>query len=273
MSKDVIKKFLADTANHPDTTMVKIGDTEVPLGSLRALNSDDRAELETAMKDVNTRRTEVEAKTKEVLEMSTRAQSVYQSATDLQRQLEDKIKAAGGGGANPWDDPWLKPVNERLTAREKEIADLKEMLKTTIGAVSRAATIFADDRQEMEYSRIDWGKREKKPTRDEILKFATDNKITDRHGMPSIAGAWHKMSEGDRLDQIRLEAEAKGRELGRQEALASRMPQPGIPGAGMSGALPKVDLNRGDLGDLYAESLKDPELRSMIQELPAGLIQ
>jgi hypothetical protein len=267
MSKDVIKKFLLDTKNHPDTTMVKIGDTEVPLGSLRQLSADERAELDTAIKANSDRAAELDTRQRDILDLAQKAEGTFRSAEDLRRTAEERLKAAGGGNSNPWDDPWLKPVNERLTAREKEIADLKEMLKTTIGAVSRAATIFTDDRQEAEYRTIDFGKREKKPTRDEILKYATDNKITDRHGLPSIAGAWHKMSEGDRIEQIKLEAEARGREAGRQEAIASRIPQPNVPGPGMSGGLPKVTPSNGELGDLYQESLKDPELRQLIEQM------
>jgi hypothetical protein len=46
------------------------------------------------------------------------------------------------------------------------------------------------------------------------LKFANENKLVDRHGLPSLRNAWDKMSEADRLEDLRKEAMEKGRERG-----------------------------------------------------------
>jgi hypothetical protein len=274
MSKDVIKKLLENAQQYPDTTVVRFGDTEVPLGSLRALNADDRADLNAAI-EANTKRTkELEARQAEILDLASKAEGTFRSAEELRKTAEARAAAAGGNApANPWDDPWLKPVDQRFAGTAKELADMKELLKTTLQAVGKAATVFSEDRWDSQYQTIDFGKREKKPSRQELIDYAKTNNLTDRHGLPSIAAAWHKMSEPERLDQVRLEAEARGRELGRQEAVASRIPQPNVPGPGMSGAPPKVDPATGDLGDLFAKTMADPELRALVEGLPPGLLQ
>jgi len=35
--------------------------------------------------------------------------------------------------------------------------------------------------------------------------------------------------------------------------------------------MPKVNPNAGELGDLYADAIKDPELRALLEQLPAGM--
>ena len=45
-----LKQFLENSKDYPDTTVVKIGDTEVPLGSIRALNATEREQLANAIK-------------------------------------------------------------------------------------------------------------------------------------------------------------------------------------------------------------------------------
>ena len=274
MSKDVIKKLLQDSANYPDNTVVRFGETEVPLGSLRALSADDRAELNTAIEANNTRQKEIDKRQAEVLDLAGKAESTFRAAEELRKTAEARAASAGRAPADdPWKDPWLAPVDQRFQGTTKELSDIKNMMTTLLQTVGKAATVFSEDRWDNEYRTLDFGKREKKPTRQELLDYAKTNNLVDRHGLPSISAAWNKMSEPDRMEQIRLEAEAKGREMGRQEAIASRIPQPNVPGPGISGAPPKINPASGDLGDLFAQTMADPELAALVRDLPPGLVQ
>ena len=200
------------------------------------------------------------------MDLATRAQQVYETA-------QAAIKKAGEAapGTDPFADPWLAPVKKELDTRDKSMTEMQAHLKNLATIVANAAQIFSEDRWDREYSAIDFGKREKKPTREEILKFATDNKIFDRHGMPSVRAAWEKMSEADRLEDLRKSEFEKGREAGRMDALAARVPPPGVPGAGAPATGP-LKPNPGELGDLYQEAIKDPELRALMEQLPAGMV-
>ncbi len=142
------------------------------------------------------------------------------------------------------------------------------MLKQTLTGVVNASTIWQEDRWDAQYNRIDFGKRDKKPTRDELIAFAKENNLLDRHKLPSIQAAWDKFSEADRLEETRKAEFERGRVAGQQEALVNRIPQPGIPGPGISGGpAPRVAPGGDVLGDLYAEASKDPELRELMAQV------
>ena len=76
-----------------------------------------------------------------------------------------------------------------------------------------------------------------------------------------------EMSEADRLKDLETAAFERGKDAQRAESMAARMPAPGVPGPGMSGTIPKVDPTKGELGDLYAEANKDPELRALMEQM------
>ena len=268
MSVDAIKKFLENAKDYPDATEITIGDQKIPLGSLRSLNATERQELETALKANQGREQQLEADRKRVLETGTTAAQVMAEVEELKKKY-----AAVPTGADPWKDPWLAPVDERfkkeLEARDKQIADLLKVA----AAIPRLASIYTEDRYDNEFNSLNFGKREKKPTRDEILKFATDNKIVDRHGIPSIRGAWDKMSETDRLKDLEEQAFERGKAAREQEMIAARIPPPGVPGPGMSTPVPKITPQSDILGDLWADVQKDPELRELASQLPSGFLQ
>lgn len=268
MSVDAIKKFLDSAKEYPDTTPIRIGDQEIPLGSLRALNASERQSIADRMKELETQKAELGDRQSKVVELAKKAQEAY-SAAEEARAAAGKV--APKPGDDPFEDPWLKPVKAALDARDKTIADLTNQLKQTLSTVGTAATIFAEDRWDREYSGIEFGKREKKPTRQELLDLATKEGLKDRHGLPSITKAWEKFSEADRIEAIRQEALEKGREEGRAQTIASRIQPPGVPGAGQAPTLPKSNPNSGDLGDLYGDAIKDPELRALLEQLPAGM--
>lgn len=268
MSKDAIKKFLDSTKEHADTVEVKIGDTVVTLGDLRALSADERGQIANKMKELEATEKDLKERQGKIVDLATKAQAAYDAA--------EKARAAAGsgdrGGAppnDPFSDPWLAPVKEALTTRDKTIEELKGLLKQVATSVSNAASVWAEDRWDGQYNSINFGTREKKPTRDELIKYATDNNLLDRHKMPSITAAWQKMSEGERLEELKKSEYERGVEAGRQQRIAASVPPPGVPGAGHMPPV-KVKPGEGDLGDLYAEANKDPELRQLLEAAGAA---
>jgi len=265
MSVDAIKKFLQDAEHYPDNTMVTIGDQQVPISSLRQLNAAEREQLSNAMKANEDTRKQLDVDRGKIVDLAKKAQEAYNAAEEARAKAGQPPVTPG---ANPFDDPWLAPVKKELEVRDAKLAAILEENKKLQSTLAQAATIFAEDRWDREFDHLDFGKREKKPTRQELLDFATKEKLVDRHGFPSITKAWEKMSEVDRIEAIRQEAMEKGREEGRMAAIASRIPAPGVPGPGQAPTMPRVNPNAGDLGDLYADALKDPELRALLEQLP-----
>jgi hypothetical protein len=265
---DPLKQFLEDSQKYPDNTPIRIGEVEVPLGSLRALNTSERTALADRLKNVETTEKDLATQRANVGKLAKDAQ---QLVSDYQAKIAALPNPKPEAGNDPWADPWLAPVKGALDARDKKIEELSASLKTAATTIANAATIWAEDRWDREYGSIDFGKREKKPTREELIKFATDNNLVDRHKMPSVTKAWEQMSSGDRLAEQLKAAEDRGRELGRQELIASRVPPPGTSGPGQ-GAMPSARMKpgEGDLGDIYAEALKDPELKALLEATSAA---
>ncbi len=264
MSADAIKKFLEDTQNHPDSTPIKIGETEIPLGSLRQLNASDRQALSDRLKQVETKETELNTRQQAIVDLAQKAQAAFQAAEEAKAKAGQR---QADPSADPFADPWLAPVKTALTERDKKFEEQANLIKSLQATLGQAATVFMKREWQREYDGLNFGKREKKPTREEVLKYAQENKIVDGDGMPSVRMAWEKMSEADRMEDLRKEALEKGREEGRMEAMASRFTPPGTPGAGQGPApnkkiTPETDI----LGDLYGDALKDPEIRALIEQ-------
>lgn len=264
MSVDQIKKFLDDATNYPDTAMVTIGDQQIPLGSLRQLNASERSQVADRLKEIDDQKADLKTRQASIVDLATKAQAAL-NAAELARDNAAKVLDRGKPGENPLDDPWLAPVKAELVARDAQINDLKSKLKETLTLVGNAATIFSEERWDNQYDSLNFGKREKKPSRQELLDLATKEGLKDRHGLPSIVKAWEKFSEADRLEDIRQAALAQGREEGRAGLMASRVPAPGVAGPGQAPTL-RINPAGGDLGDIYADSMKDPELKALLEQ-------
>lgn len=265
MSVDAIKKFLESATEYPDNTPITIGDQQIPLGSLRQLNASERTQLSDRIKQVESKETELNTRQQNIVDLAQKAQAAYQAAEEARRTATQPPPAAG---ADPFADPWLAPVKTALSDRDKKIEELTNLVKSVQGTLGQAASVFMKREWRREYDGLNFGKRDKKPTQDELLKFAQENKITDSDGMPSVRGAWEKMSEADRLADLAAQEREKGREEGRMEAMAARVTAPGVSGIGQ-GPDPSrkpITPNTDILGDLYADSLKDPELRAMLEQ-------
>lgn len=260
---DELKKFLDNATEFPDNTPVTIGDKQVPLGSLRALNASERETLANRLKGVEATEKDLKDRQTKIVDLATKAQAAYDAAETARRSAGTVTPKPGD---DPFADPWLAPVKAALDSRDKTIAEQKASIDKLVTQFTNLVTIGQEDRWDREYDSIDFGKSAKK-TRKELLDFAVENKTVDRFGIPSIRAAYLKMTEADRESEKIKAAEERGREAGRQEALVSRVPPPGVAGPGQRIPEPKTLAERSTLGDLYTESLKDPELRQLLEQV------
>jgi len=259
-----LKQFLEDSKSYPDTTPIRIGETEIPLGSLRQLTTAERQVLSDRLQGVEKKEQELNSRQATIVELAQKAQQAYDAAEEARKKATSRQPDPGN---DPFSDPWLQPVKAALEARDKKLEENANLIKTLQQTLGQAATVFMKREWDREYSGLNFGKREKKPTRDDLLKYAQENKIVDTDGMPSVRLAWDKMSEGDRLEEMRKEAIEKGREEGRMEAIAGRVTAPGVSGMGQAPQPPrKIGPETDVLGDLYVEALKDPDLRALIEQ-------
>jgi hypothetical protein len=264
-----VQNFLENSKDFPDNTPVKIGDTEVPLGSLRQLNATERTRLDEALKANATRQQELAREHEQVSSLASKAQQAYQSA-------QEAIAKAQATMPPPQTNEEVFVSPERLRALEKRFEDFIKIIdqqnKQRDTITQNMVSIWSEKNFDDEYRGLgpDFHKRDKKPTVQEIVKYATDNNILDRFKLPSVRLAWDKMNEHERIDELKKAEFQRGLEAGRMEQMAARIPPPGIPGAAPPPG-PVGQANRGELGDLYAEAIKDPELRALIEQLPAGM--
>ena len=268
MSKDLLKKFLENAKEYPDATVVKIGDQDIPLGSLRALNSDERETLSTAIRSNQERERALEGDRQRVLDLAGKAQAAYDAAEEARKK-----GAAPQPGEYDWrKDPYFAGILADLASRDTKTAEYLKNFETFSNTVKNAATIFTEDRWDRQYEGIDQSKREKKYTREELLEYASKNNLLDRHKIPDVRLAFSKMTEGERAAELAKSEFEKGREAGRMEAMAARVPKPGVPGAGAPPPSLKTGPDADVMGDLYGEAIKDPELRVLIEQLPQGVV-
>jgi hypothetical protein len=255
----------------PDNYPIKIGENEIPLGSLRQASAAQIGALTERARTLDTREAGLTKRQQEIAELAGKAQSAYDAAETARRAAVAAPPA--NQGADPFADPWLAPVKGELDKRDKTLNELKAEIDKYSKFMQNAAVTWTEDRWDKEYDGLDWGKTDKakRPSRDDLVKYASENKLVDRRNMPSVRMAWEKMTEPDRNADIAEKARQEGIEIGRREMMASRIPPPGVPGQGSGAPPPKVGGDKGDLGDLYAEALKDGELRSLLEQLPPGM--
>src|ERR1035437_8242146 len=139
MSVDQIKKFLDSANEYPDNTPIRIGDQEIPLGSLRQLNSADRSALSERIKATEAKETELNTRQQNIVDLAQKAQAAYQAAEEARRTATTPRVEPG---ADPFADPWLAPVKTALESRDKQINELKTLATSLQATHGQAATVF-----------------------------------------------------------------------------------------------------------------------------------
>lgn len=252
--------ILKDTATFPDAMEIDFGGSKVPLGSLRQFTAGELSAIAKRQQEVERNYSEATASRASALELSTKAQELYASL-----QAASKNVTVTNPADDPWEtDPIYAPVRSRLAKSEATEKELRDTLKKLQATQDQLATIGGWDRWERQWQAVPKDKRPKDKSMEDIVKYAAENKILDRFGIPSVSLAMEKLTEGDRV----AEAEARGRAAGAEEAearlRASTMPRPNYnPAPAQRKGSEVID----DLDNLTERVLEDKELRQMVESL------
>jgi hypothetical protein len=262
-----LEQALGDTSIPDDATLTFNG-KNITFANLRGLTRKQQTALQAKIDAAAAKEREVSTQQETLIRLTQEAQQIHDR---LQQQETTRPAPAAAAGDDAWDsDPFYKPVRERTSKLEKRLDEIADSTKKLTEAMTRSIQTWADDRWEREYDSISVPKGKERPKREDLLKYATDNRLVDRHGMPSVRAAWDKMTAADRQKEIEDAAYERGRQEGEQRARIAAMPQPATmsPGNGrFSGAQAPLE----SFDDLTAKALADPELRAVIAGTNLGV--
>lgn len=254
-----LNDILKDTATYPDTFEVDFMGAKVPLSSLRQFTAAELGEIDKQRKQVAKELADATKQRQSAMDLSTQAQQLFDS-------LQSKPNATATQVADdPWEsDPVYAPVRSRLTDRDKKLDEFKSALDRLTKAQEQIATIGGWERWERQYNSFPEARRPKDKSLEEIVKFAHENKLVDRFGIPSVQLALDKLTEASRLEDIRKTAHDEGVKEAETRLRASTMPRPNFnpSPAVRAGKTPLEDLDH-----LTDKVLEDPELRQLVEGL------
>ena len=228
-----LEQILADKNMFADTIELTINNEKVNLGQLRELSTKQQQALSDKMAGADKREAE--------------ARDTATKAANLLAQLEEaRAGIAAARTEKPTDDDfdkgdWWSPVRDRLAVRDKKFDALESAVGTLTKSVQQAATIWAKDRWRNQYDRE--APRLKKVKEfenwdfDKVLAYATEKKVFDDDGMPSVERAIKELTKANEIETIRKEEYERGLQAGKNKARMDSMPRPSS--ASGAGKLPK----------------------------------
>jgi hypothetical protein len=260
------EEILADTKTYPDTLAISFNGVEIPLGSLRAVAKSKQDAAESERKAAEAARTAAEAQRAEFNRLTDEAREVYENLNSTNASAAAAAAAAAPVVEDEFDkDPVWNPVRKRLGSlaeEQKKFAEatkkVEEANKRLENMLARSAEVFAYDRWERQYS----GYQHKPDGKslDDVVKYATDNRIVDRFGLPSVEKALDQMTAADRQKAVEDSAFKRGMEEGQRLGRISTMPRPMTVGpTNPAGSKPLEDFDQ-----LTERALSDPELATLI---------
>lgn len=258
----LFEDVLKDEKNFPDTLELPVGDKKIPLGELRAFSKAQQQRVET---ELNAAKQTREAAVRD----SEKAAEVLSNLQKLQEEAS-KVTTRPADAGDDWEtSEFWGPVKKRMTAREQEAADLKKTVENLTNTITRAATIFAEDRWDREFEqsapRLKKNKQYADWDQGKVRQYAVDNKLVDRHGFPSVTRAIQELTKEDELEIARQQAREEGLQEGLQRARMGAMARPtSHSGKRSTGAVIDPAKNLEDLGDAVMD---DPELTKMLSDL------
>lgn len=264
-----LQQVLDDEKTFNDGIEITINNEKVTLGDLRGLSRKKQQDLSERMADT-------ERKRAEVLDLATKA-------AELKSQLEQQLADASKRPTTPTEDdfekdPFWEPVRKRVSAESGSIKELKDNLTKLTNVMTKATSIWAEDRWQNQYDRGKTrlkGDKFKDWTFEKVRDYAAENKIFDNHGLPSVERAILELTKEDEMQTKIDEAFNKGLKEGQVKGRMNVMPRP-TSAAGVKVPDKSAVAEKGleALGDDVAE---DPELMKMLSDLgavnPEDLVQ
>lgn len=258
----LFEDVLKDDKNFPDTLELPIGDKKISLAELRSFTKAQQQRVADEM-------TAAQQTRQLAVRDSEKAAEVLANLQKLQEDASKAVKVAPDANDDFDTSEWWNPVRKRLSPLEKQYAETQKAIETLTNSLSRAATIFAEDRWDREFEsgadRLKKNKQYADWDQPKVREYAVQNKLVDRHGFPSVSKAIQELTKADELELARQKAREEGLQEGLQRARMSTMSRPtSHSGKRSAGAVIDPTKNLEDLGDAVMD---DPELTKMLADL------
>src|ERR1035438_3524910 len=257
-----LEQILNDRTTFEDGIELVIKGEKVNLGQLRDLSATQQKSLSDKIAGADQREAQ--------------ARDTAMKAANLLSELETaRQNLSTQKQTPPTDDDFEKeefwsPVRGRIgklmSALEEERKEREKMAKS----LERAATIWANERWDGQYekssSRLKKVDAYKDWDRQKLLDYATERKIVDDYGFPSIERTVAELTKANDIETIKKEAYEKGKADASQRKRLDQQPRPSSASGGMQpadkSAVAEMGLER--LGD---DAMNDPELMEMFAEI------
>lgn len=254
---------LVANSKYTDDMKFKIGDDEVSVADLRAFHRSG-AELSAAAKR---KQEEAEAEYQKAQKLGADALALYESVKGDGTRKDPPVDA---DGEIDWSDPAMKPLKKKIDAYDAAIKKYDESAKKLETAIASGFAFVTDYVWTKGYEGLDELSRPKDKQLPDLIKYAQEQKIVDRWGLPDPVAAARKLTEGDRLAAIEKKAREDGRREGERAARAASTPRPGA----IAPSARTAPVNDGKpkpktMKELLAKAMADPE----IQRVAGGLAE
>jgi hypothetical protein len=251
---------LVTNAKYTDDMKFKIGDDEVSVADLRAYHRRGQEVSATAKR----RQEEAEAEFLKAQKLGADALALYES---VKGDADKKVKVDADGEID-WSDPVMKALKSKLDAFEAATKRYDDKAKQLEGAIATGFSFVTDYVWNQGYSSLDELSRPKDKKLEDLVKYAQEQKITDRWGLPDPVKAARMLTESDRQTAIEKKAREEGRKEGERAARAAGTPRPGTitPDTRQRVASDSKDKPK-NMKELLRKAMADPE----IQRVAGGL--
>lgn len=255
---------LVANAKYADDLKIKIGDEEVSVADLRSFHKKERDAFAAAEK----RRKEADDEYNKAQKLGADALALYESVKG-----ENRGGDKGGDRGNDdidWSDPALKPLKAKLDAFDAATKKWEEKSKQLEAAIASGFSFVTDYVWQSGYNSLDELSRPKDKKLEDLVKYAQEQRITDRWGLPDPIKAARMLTEGDRQAIIEKKAREEGRKEGERAARAAAINH--RPGAidGTRQVVPAKKAGEAPVKtvkELLSKAMQDPE----IQRIAGGI--
>lgn len=174
-------------------------------------------------------------------------------------EMYRKVMEAGGGepaapprpvapntNGSPYDyakDEYLGQFYNEFQEKAKAMEDVRAQIGQLAKVFQDTIQVYTQREVERQFSGAELPEG---MDRDAVLRYAMDNRVLDRYGMPDVPTAISRITEPKRLEKMKQDAEKAGAERALKEAGMSHIVRPGGAGAPPPKPAQKFDFKRGD---------------------------
>jgi hypothetical protein len=265
MTPQEIQAIFDDRNTFTDTMEMTIGDKKFTLGDLRGLSANQQRQLSEKIAGAESR----ESIARDTATKAANLLAELQTASENLRAQKTVV---------PTEDDFDKeefwgPVRKRFSDRDAKIDQAIKGIETLSNQVKNAASIWFKDRTRSQYEKV--SSRLKKVDQykdwdvDKVLGYATEHRIVDEDGMPSVERAILELTKANDIETIKKEAYAEGMKAAKQKGRLDAQPRPSSATGGRQPADKSAvaEIGLEGLGD---DAMNDPELMEMFAEIQGG---